>query len=83
MTKEQILKELKNKSEVINDSLWYVNPDDIKEAISQTREETIKEIIRSVEENQKGQFEDDGGYVCWYLDNLVDLLNKILNKLKK
>lgn len=41
---KDILKELKNKSEVINDSLWYVNPDDVIKAISQTREKTIREM---------------------------------------
>ncbi len=88
--KDKILKEFDEMSEMnefyglpYNDLVDSSIKQFISDIIDQTREETIKEIIRSVEENQKGQFEDDGGYICWYLDNLVDLLNKILNKLKK
>ena len=71
--KEQILKELKNKSEVINDSLWYVNPDDIKEAISQTREETIKEMEWEIE---NWEIVDGKSFTS-------DKIKDILNKLKK
>lgn len=78
MEKEQILKELKNKSEVINDSLWYVNPDDIKEAISQTREETIREV----EEMLPLEYHPDGDSEKGYNACLGEI--KItLNKLKK
>ena len=73
MEKEQILKELKNKSEVINDSLWYVNPDDIKEAISQTREETIKEMEWEIE---NWEIVDGKSFTS-------DKIKDILNKLKK
>ena len=73
-----ILKELKNKSEVINDSLWYVNPDDIKEAISQTREETIREA----EEMLPLEYHPDGDSEKGYNACLGEI--KItLNKLKK
>ena len=71
--KEQILKELKNKSEVINDSLWYVNPDDIKEAISKTREETIKEMEWEIE---NWEIVDGKSFTS-------DKIKDILNKLKK
>lgn len=36
--KEQ-LNEVKRNSEVINDSLWYVNPKDIEKALEETYEE--------------------------------------------
>lgn len=73
--KEQILKELKNKSEVINDSLWYVNPDDVNNALDQTREETIREvekrIVKYIDENKKKNFNNREfiGY------EILDLIN--------
>jgi len=70
---KDILKELKNKSEVINDSLWYVNPDDVIKAISQTREETIKEMEWEIE---NWEIVDGKSFTS-------DKIKDILNKLKK
>ena len=88
MTKEQILKELKNKSEVINDSLWYVNPDDIKEAISQTREETIREVkemlSKIVLKDLSGKWSEEViDFSTSIVDATVFKIKRLLNKLKK
>lgn len=40
---EKTLEELKAKSEVINDHLWYVHPSDIIEALEKAREEGREE----------------------------------------
>jgi hypothetical protein len=37
-------------------------------------------IIREISENQKGQFEDEAGYTCWYLDDLTSLLEQAKSK---
>jgi glutathione synthase/RimK-type ligase-like ATP-grasp enzyme len=88
MTKEQILKELKNKSEVINDSLWYVNPDDVIKAISQTREETIREVkemlSKIVLKDLSGKWSEEViDFSTSIVDATVFKIKRLLNKLKK
>lgn len=55
----------------------------LSQAIAQTREETIRDLLSSVQENRDEFFkgENDRGFL--YYNGLIDLLNKILNKLKK
>ena len=36
------------------------------------------DIIKLISQNQKGQFEDDAGNICWYLDDLVKMLFEAL-----
>ena len=31
-------------------------------------------LLEAVKTNQRGQFEDDGGNICWYLDDLSSLI---------
>lgn len=35
---------------------------------------TLDAVIASLSVNQKGQFEDDAGHICWYLDDMVSVL---------
>ena len=35
----------------------------------------IEHIKEKVMQNQKGQFQDDAGNICWYLDDLETYLN--------
>jgi hypothetical protein len=46
---EEVMNTVRNKSEVINDSLWYVNPDDIREALSLQRKRDIQKIRKDIE----------------------------------
>ena len=39
---EKILETIRKNAEVINDSLWYVNPKNIEKALKQDRQHTIK-----------------------------------------
>ena len=34
----------------------------------------LDEIIEFISRNQKGQFENGSGNVCWYLDDLIEML---------
>lgn len=52
----------------------YINGEKIK---------LLEETIEKVSVNQKGQFEDDAGYICWYLDDLKNILTAELNQLKQ
>jgi len=45
--------EIRAKSNVICESLWYVNPSDIEQALLDVRRETIEEFYKSLEENRK------------------------------
>jgi len=38
------VREFRAKAEVINDTLWYVNPSDIEQALLDVRRETIEEV---------------------------------------
>ena len=38
--------------------------------------EVVEKVITWVKTNQKGQFEDEVGNICWYLDDLVTSLEK-------
>lgn len=49
----------------------------VKDFISSLLEQQKKEIIEEVKENQKGQFENDAGNICWYLDDLIKMLKNI------
>lgn len=41
---QKIIDGVGNKSEVINDSLWYVNPKDIEDSITALLKEEVKEL---------------------------------------
>ena len=45
MTRKEIFQKVKDNSEIINDHLWYVDPDDIIEAIENTEMLTAKNSI--------------------------------------
>ena len=47
-------------------------------AIKAKQLEVIERVEKEVNTNQKGQFEDNAGNVCWYLDSL----NKALDTLR-
>lgn len=34
-------------------------------------------IIKTISQNQKGQFETDSGHIAWYLDDLIDAIEYI------
>lgn len=53
---KEIMDEVERKSEVINDNLWYVNPENIKIALT----EQLEEIERWVEENRTFQHPKGG-----------------------
>lgn len=36
-----------------------------------------EDVLEAIETNQKGQFEDDAGHICWYLDDLVSAIKKL------
>ena len=45
------VREFRAKAEVINDTLWYVNPSDIEQALLDVRRETLEEIAQEVSTN--------------------------------
>lgn len=45
---EEVLAKLTNTSEYINDTLWYVNPQDLDPLISQVVQNTVEEASRRV-----------------------------------
>ena len=42
----------------------------------QSNLELIEGLKGKLAQNQKGQFEDDAGNICWYLDDLTKALNQ-------
>lgn len=42
----------------------------------------LSELLEKLKENQKGQFEDDGGSICWYLDDLVSVIERTIEEMK-
>ena len=45
--------------------------------IQEARNKTINEVIEAIEPNQQGQWQDDGGNVAWYLDELLDRISQL------
>lgn len=41
------------------------------------RTNLLGEVRELVQTNQKGQFEEDTGEICWYLDDLLSALTKL------
>lgn len=60
---------------------WYTK-EELTNLITQTQQETLEEVLRDIETNQKGQFEDDAGNICWYLDDLVKTIKQRKEKIK-
>lgn len=69
-----ILEEVQNKSVFIDDKAQ------IDQALKEIEEAIDKAIIPAISANQKGQFEDDGGNICWYLDDLEKALRNNLKE---
>lgn len=67
-----------NKSEQVKQLKQFLS-----QAIDQTREETIRDLLSSVQENRDEFFKGENDRGRLYYNGLIDLLNKILNKLKK
>ena len=42
----------------------------IEKVIKEEREKMSERLKEEININQKGQFEDDAGNICWYLDDL-------------
>ena len=76
-TINNILEEIKVKSDPINDSLWYVNPKDIKQSLT----ELLEEIRLEEMEQAKEEGDADWFYGYGYNQAKQDLDNKI-DKLK-
>ncbi len=49
MTPPENIPEWERNAEVINDSLWYVNPQEVREYISQQREKERERLVERVE----------------------------------
>jgi len=52
----------------------YITP------ILEAQQELMDEIKQNISMNQKGQFENDGGAICWYLDDLIQSITDIAKK---
>ena len=77
------------KEQVITDDEWKVTRDKIDDdaikaikafiatQIQEARNKTINEVIEAIEPNQQGQWQDDGGNVAWYLDELLDRIAQL------
>ena len=44
------------------------------------KDDFILMLIESIKENKKGQFVDEAGNICWYLDALVEEIRSNLTK---
>lgn len=55
-TIEDVVSEVQRKSEVINASLWYVNPEDIRTSITSLLTELEAEIEKMIDENDDGMW---------------------------
>lgn len=85
LTKEQKLKKtLEQNKEIIPillSGFRYKNSydehhvaDQIREIIHQAALAERERIVELVQINQKGQFDDGAGNICWYLDDLLKAL---------
>lgn len=76
-TSEETIEELKGKSEVINDSLWYMNPHDILTTLTTRDAEIVKMVegMKHLEEND----DYDGGY-NHAIDDIIKALTSSNNK---
>jgi hypothetical protein len=83
---------LDNASEAIQDNLTerfgekylglQIDPP-LDQALKDISELIDGAIMSAISVNQKGQFEDDGGNICWYLDDLEKALRNNLKELLK
>lgn len=46
----------------------------LKNAISKELKECKEDVLKVIKGNYKGTFTDDAGYSCWYVDDLVELI---------
>ena len=80
MTLENIIEKIKDKSEVINDSLWYVNPKDLRSSYS----ELLGEIVEDCENKKIPTHEEDpyGNNKSYNqaLDTAISIINSKLPK---
>lgn len=50
------------------------------EALDAHYQQKYKKImLETITTNQKGQFEDDAGDICWYLDDLIKAVTQVLD----
>lgn len=56
---------------------------EVEQALKDISELIDGAIMPAISVNQKGQFEDDGGNICWYLDDLEKALRNNLKELLK
>jgi len=49
----------------------------MKNALTTYRTQVLEEVIADVQVNQKGTFTDDGGYDCWYTEELVKAIEEL------
>ncbi|MFN3008624.1 hypothetical protein [Mycolicibacterium wolinskyi] len=50
----------------------------LQAAVSQPLATIEQLVLERVQENQTGQFEDDAGNICWYLDDLTIALKQLI-----
>lgn len=64
------------------EELLFGGHDDEHKAITDSKQQLISgfkaAMLEVVTTNQKGQFEDDAGNICWYLDDLVKALETLV-----
>ena len=48
------------------------------DAVQELKDKLYQLLLDELSVNQKGQFEDDAGHICWYLDDLQEALKQLM-----